>query len=726
MLAIMCSCSSPTIWNFPADEFPGIVASGDTSYIVQLDIGEVDLEEVLDYMPGAGFFHAILAKENGREDLYPLLLETEWEYGEGFWRLQAGELLARYRLAENDYVRAEELASELVNMGADSLRFRHLYIETLYWQKRDEEVLTHLDGLRGLATAGITETQTREIELFRAVSSARLSRPGWKRTLVDFFRHQPPSQLHYRARLFIEEQIPGEFEDEELVFFDAIVALADLRPKDAAPVLGSLLTDKSVLYLTENTLRGAFQAYKSAGWAAEGARLFSDLIVQEEGRSSAEEEYVLYESGALLYRYAGMRWRAIELFEAALSAAVDEEQRERMRWYLLDTTSKVSVDRALELLPDIISEWSDPGYYWDTIELMITALVERRDWNRILALYRDTAGRVDPSTEARLAYICGAAVRDGLLEPAEGRKAVSGPADPEELSQIFFGNSMLEAAGRYYEFLGSAAVGAAPRSLNVVTVATTDVAEAGASEKLVAGYLSYGLLNYAYEALVEDFDAVQDATVSSLARALHDIGDFFRSIQLMEKLSKRVTFHATRENLELIFPRGYRDIIEEAAERNGIPPYLLFSLVRTESRFKADIVSHAGAVGLSQLMPATAADTAGRMGVAAPNLDDPEDNVAIGAYYLGYLLGRFEVTSNALFAYNAGPTRMNGWRREYAGLSEDLLLEAVPFTETRFYGRRVLASAVAYGYLYYSKAPGDVVAQFFSHVSGGTPTDEIS
>lgn len=93
--------------------------------------------------------------------------------------------------------------------------------------------------------------------------------------------------------------------------------------------------------------------------------------------------------------------------------------------------------------------------------------------------------------------------------------------------------------------------------------------------------------------------------------------------------------------------------IRAAAHRNGIDPELLTALVWTESSFVPDAVSHAGAIGLAQLMPGTA---------EALGVDpfDPAQNLDGGARYLRQMIDRFGRVDLALAAYNAGPTRLAG------------------------------------------------------------------
>ncbi len=113
-------------------------------------------------------------------------------------------------------------------------------------------------------------------------------------------------------------------------------------------------------------------------------------------------------------------------------------------------------------------------------------------------------------------------------------------------------------------------------------------------------------------------------------------------------------------------------LVEEAAKRWGLPPELLHSLAATESSYRPDAVSRKGAIGIMQLMPATAAEL---------NADpaDPEQNVDAGARLLGKLLVKYDGgLYRALAAYNAGP----GSVARYKGIP--------PYRETQLYVQRVL------------------------------------
>ncbi|HAZ60863.1 MAG TPA: hypothetical protein DCY89_04735, partial [Gammaproteobacteria bacterium] len=117
---------------------------------------------------------------------------------------------------------------------------------------------------------------------------------------------------------------------------------------------------------------------------------------------------------------------------------------------------------------------------------------------------------------------------------------------------------------------------------------------------------------------------------------------------------------------ELRFPMPWREEIESAAAVEGLPAYLVFSVVRNESAFQVDAGSGVGALGLMQLMPATGRETAERLGIDISNdadLLDLRTNLRLGTHYLARMLGRYEGNlAMAAAAYNAGPGRVAQWR----------------------------------------------------------------
>lgn len=115
----------------------------------------------------------------------------------------------------------------------------------------------------------------------------------------------------------------------------------------------------------------------------------------------------------------------------------------------------------------------------------------------------------------------------------------------------------------------------------------------------------------------------------------------------------------------------------------------------------ADARSHAGAMGLMQLMPATAKETARRYSIPLASPQQaliPEKNIQLGTAYLSQVHNQFKgnrILASA--AYNAGPGRVRQWLRNAEHLPYDVWVESIPFDETRQYVQNVLTYAVIYG-----------------------------
>ncbi len=126
--------------------------------------------------------------------------------------------------------------------------------------------------------------------------------------------------------------------------------------------------------------------------------------------------------------------------------------------------------------------------------------------------------------------------------------------------------------------------------------------------------------------------------------------------------------------------KNIQELVRQCAQQYGLDENLVFAVIREESNFDAEAVSHAGACGLMQLMPGTAAE----MGVT--NIFDPAQNIAGGTQYLAKMLELFNGDiSLALAGYNAGPENV----KKYGGIP--------PFAETRAYVRAVLNRVESYG-----------------------------
>jgi len=133
----------------------------------------------------------------------------------------------------------------------------------------------------------------------------------------------------------------------------------------------------------------------------------------------------------------------------------------------------------------------------------------------------------------------------------------------------------------------------------------------------------------------------------------------------------------------LWYPLRYEQIVRGHARNYNLDPALLAAVIYQESKFKADARSKSGAIGLMQLLPATAKGIALHTGGTRFRVDDlydPELNVRYGSWYLRHLIDKYGDERTALAAYNAGQDNVDRWRAAGRG---------VAFSETRAYVDRV-------------------------------------
>ena len=155
-------------------------------------------------------------------------------------------------------------------------------------------------------------------------------------------------------------------------------------------------------------------------------------------------------------------------------------------------------------------------------------------------------------------------------------------------------------------------------------------------------------------------------------------------------------------DLEQRFPMPFRDAVVRRAQSINLDPAYVYGLIRQESRFIMDARSGVGASGLMQVMPATARETARRLGMTGftgDQINDRDTNIAIGTGYLKMVLDDVGGSmSMAAAAYNAGPGRPRTWRGQSGSPTVDAAIwaESIPFSETRDYVKKVLSNTTNY------------------------------
>lgn len=156
---------------------------------------------------------------------------------------------------------------------------------------------------------------------------------------------------------------------------------------------------------------------------------------------------------------------------------------------------------------------------------------------------------------------------------------------------------------------------------------------------------------------------------------------------LEEDDMKENVFFMSSRLVSSFYPRAFHWCVRESVKKRKVTPATLYAVMRAESLFHHDALSPAGAVGLMQLMPATARGLARQMGMKSYDLKKPCTSVKFGAHYLDWLDRYLDGNIVRMMAgYNAGPGNAKKWLEKYgSNIADDLFIEKVPYDETRYY-----------------------------------------
>lgn len=160
-----------------------------------------------------------------------------------------------------------------------------------------------------------------------------------------------------------------------------------------------------------------------------------------------------------------------------------------------------------------------------------------------------------------------------------------------------------------------------------------------------------------------------------------------------------VAFIWSNTEIKRRLPMKYEEYVTKYAQECGVDPYLVYAIISAESSFRPDAESSAGAVGLMQMMPATATWLTEKYGLPEGELTDPETSIRLGCYMLRYLSGRFGDDKTCLLAaYNAGEGNVSQWLEKYS--PDGKTLTTIPYRETSNYVKKVTARYEIYQEIY--------------------------
>ncbi len=158
---------------------------------------------------------------------------------------------------------------------------------------------------------------------------------------------------------------------------------------------------------------------------------------------------------------------------------------------------------------------------------------------------------------------------------------------------------------------------------------------------------------------------------------------------------------------EYIYPTKYREFVEPAAEETGIDKYLIYAVIKTESNFKENAESDAGARGLMQIMEDAFDWVKFRMDdkrdICYDDMYEPAYNIEYGSYLIKLLYEEYGDERTALAAYHSGRGSVNGWLEDERYSSDGKTLDDIPSNTTEHYVNKVMTAYEGYTNLYRGK-----------------------
>lgn len=567
-----------------------------------------------------------------------------------------------------------------------------------------------------------------ELAYYRLCSLRKKNSAGFSKPFFQWCTERPFSKWH--DLLFIECYQGQDSYKWDLLYFRDLVYLK--KYTEAQELTKKILLHKKnhVPQVLSDT--GKVFLYGKGDWQ-------QNIATLQELKPSLGDDCIFYAdfyTARILERNNMISQAAETYLEAALAAEkFSPEHTDNGLWYYFSSMLNLSPTKAIDALRKHHALIHDRSYYSDFYDTLSLRLVSSGRWKE----YVDTAefiaesGCASRDSRAKFCYTAARLIQE---------KFVTDSTRPAQ----YFLELAADCQDYYYRTLALSYIdSAADRTLICppaekteipaeVTEATVKTEEAKAAEKFLEGLMDYGHT----EKLVEEYPSLCKKISPELSLKIfdylyrcgqsHNHGTTNEQFALSSiRLASRAFFSTEstyspeqmKKLASLAFPRNYREEVSRYALEYQLAESLVYAVIRSESFFNRKVISHAGAMGLTQLMDSTAEDIANRLKIADYDILDADTNIRFGCYYLHNLLQRTEnsVLTSAL-AYNAGLSRVRSWKKNCSSIfgrssvPGDLFLEAVPYAETREYGRKILGAAAVYSWLYTEDSPTDLCREY--------------
>ena len=450
-------------------------------------------------------------------------------------------------------------------------------------------------------------------------------------------------------------------------------------------------------------LYGSDQIIKDAGFLYKKAEQFK----------GTPAEFYFWFYAARLYDGGNLyNTQASKCYENAIAATDDPSKKDNALWYLIKTKFKISLDKTLNTIDEYAHSWNDPEYFDDIFDSLIPSLIVNGKWETFKDLIDKLDGYASKETMAQLYYLYGRFIECGYIDLPEKER--------EQAARTAFTKALDSGTSAYYNLLATYRLGLTPE-MNTVSELVEGQTPV---DNLLCGYATFGYSEKIYPKWLELYkNGASTQTGLYLANFLNkcaaeDDTYYTQALRIAARAANMTEQPLTKDQLKEVYPQNYSKLVETYAKKYEVSTSVIYALIRSESFFDKEVVSSAGAVGLTQLMSPTAGEIAQKLRIKEYSLTDPETNIMFGTYYLSELIRRGDGSLlRAFFSYNAGFRKVTTWLNssmmdfgKAGNLDMDLFLETIPVSETREYGRKLVSATIMYEYLYENEQTSDSTA----------------
>ena len=616
---------------------------------------------------------------------------TPWN---GFHAIQ----VARHHLSREEYRAAISAASRAVEWVPEIADGWFVWGEALYRMGAREELLAiDFPPIDGVVDGEYYRAEQLFAErlLWQAVGAWEEGGSDSFATFLLPFTRLPAAEIHSRLYLYLFYRAGtlSRFPSRERTLMEAVYRVQLSEYSEAARLLSLLPADFIATWRGER-YAGVWETLRRVVRDGEGSLLDTWLNALHDDANSFPPEIVAQIQFTRSVAARDDR-RKKELLSSVSFSVLPEGARgsAEMRLAGLLVAEETPLSAAIEILRQ-----SGVGAeaYARVVERHTPALLRERRWREVDDAFRSLP---DEAREARiqLAVTLTLLREEGLYTPTSAVESALAAAR-ERTNIDFYAVIARVLAG---ESLFSEGPSPVEVRKNSPTMEHALVLTRGG---LVASARSIAM------------ERARDARVAwqalSVAKAMNELDHHAAGIDLSRRAVSRGDLEIFPGDVATLYPLPFRGEIERAAERFSLPPHLLSALIREESHFRPTAVSPVGAIGLTQLMPATADEIRSRMRWRDADAAVSGDNITMGAFYLDYLSGQITSPVLRLAGYNAGLGRARRWTNSFGDLPPLLQIEALPFLETRWYLRRIAVSQAFYAYRFKGTAPRRAFTRF--------------